>query len=286
MASPNSSAPVPVGAELNLTPVTEEAKKPAPMVSKFGLVAQYSPSADGVDENILILFHGFGDTHFQFANLGRALKLPQTATLAVRGTEPIPYLLPEDPPAFQYFPIYTLLGEPITAPNPTAILGSLISMLKHLVDDCKWPESRIHLFGFGQGGSVAIELARLWAREQTDTETVSPNEQDVPALARTGVLGSIVTVSGPLLSHPTPHTKSCPTPLLIVHRPPSSESALTAADIRALKKAFNGRRVVEEIAGSGKEGMPTSRDEWMGVMRFWADVLERRVAGEGIYRVG
>ena len=47
----------------------------------------YNPSEDGVDENLLILLHGLGDTHVPFANLGKQLKLPQTATLAIRAPE-------------------------------------------------------------------------------------------------------------------------------------------------------------------------------------------------------
>ena len=47
----------------------------------------YTPSDDGVDENLLILLHGLGDTHVPFANLGKQLKLPQTASLALRAPE-------------------------------------------------------------------------------------------------------------------------------------------------------------------------------------------------------
>ena len=47
----------------------------------------YTPSDDGVDENLLILLHGLGDAHVPFANLGKQLKLPQTATLALRAPE-------------------------------------------------------------------------------------------------------------------------------------------------------------------------------------------------------
>ena len=47
----------------------------------------YAPSDDDVDENLLILLHGLGDTHVPFANLGKKLKLPQTATLALRAPE-------------------------------------------------------------------------------------------------------------------------------------------------------------------------------------------------------
>ena len=157
-------------------------------------------------------------------------------------------------------------------------------MLKYLLDECGWTEDQIHLFGFGQGGSVAVEFARIWARESMESTSVSKVSTGT-ATERTGVLGSVTTISGPLLSHPTPNTKPSMTPLLVVHRPGSSESALSALDVRVLKKGFGGRVVVVEIDGRGKEGMPASREEWVGIMGFWADVLSRRVVGEGIYRV-
>jgi hypothetical protein len=47
--------------DMNITPVSQNTKKPVPKLSKLGLVGQYSPSPDGVDENLLILFHGFGE---------------------------------------------------------------------------------------------------------------------------------------------------------------------------------------------------------------------------------
>jgi hypothetical protein len=52
-----------------------------------------------------------------------------------------------------------------------------------------------------------------------------------------------------------------------------------------MRKGFGGR-VVEEQLGREGEGMPANKEEWLVVMKFWADVLERAVRGEGIYRVG
>lgn len=62
-------------------------KKPAPKASAIPVPFAYAPSDDGTDENLLILLHGLGDTHIPFGRLGRSLKLPQTATLAIRAGE-------------------------------------------------------------------------------------------------------------------------------------------------------------------------------------------------------
>jgi hypothetical protein len=91
--------------------------------------------------------------------------------------------------------------------------------------------------------------------------------------------GSIISVSGPLLSYPT-LSKLCPTPILIVHPPPSAETALPSGAIAAFKKGFQS--VTESKVKS--QGMPSSREEWEPIMRFWSQVLSKRQM-EGLYEV-
>ncbi|KAJ7337365.1 hypothetical protein DFH08DRAFT_252697 [Mycena albidolilacea] len=226
-------------------------KKP-PQTAKIPVPFFYAPSDDGTDENLLILLHGLGDTHIPFSKLGRQLKLPQTAVLAVRAPDQVPFLY-ED--SFAWFPSFDDLGELIERPNPTPALLLLDRVFRHLTDDCAWPINRIHLFGFAQGGSVAAEFGIKMARE---------------------TLGSIVTVSGPLLSYPTVSTLSL-TPLLVAYRP----SAVPSSALTAFKKGFH--RVVEHKMGADG-GMPASKPEWEPIMRFWSEVLARRRV-EGVYEV-
>lgn len=141
-----------------------------------------------------------------------------------------------------------------------------MEFIQYLTQECHWTTSKIHLFGFGQGGSVASELAlKVW-KESSQKDN----------------LGSLVTISGPLLSYPT--GVACATPLLIVYRPGSQESGLSNSDLTAFKKGF-GDRIVEEKLRGEKEGMPSSREEWLPVMQFWSDVLSRRMQGQGLYQV-
>ena len=96
-------------ADLHLqSPATAQARtKPPPKQSSIPTPFVYHASDDGTDENLLVLLHGLGkspspasyscaytdtvtttgDTHLPFARLGRQLKLPQTATLALRAPE-------------------------------------------------------------------------------------------------------------------------------------------------------------------------------------------------------
>ncbi|KAI0632624.1 hypothetical protein C8Q77DRAFT_1271766 [Trametes polyzona] len=259
------------------TNTTPKVKTP-PKASAISVPFAYTPSDDGTDENLLILLHGLGDTHIPFAKLGRQLHLPQTATLALRAPEKIPYLYEE---AYQWYTSFDPLGELLDRPNPTPALELLGKVVNHLVKDCAWPPQRIHFFGFAQGGSVAAEFAlKYWKAElslQQKALTSSPDT--APSNAGPRSLGSVVSVCGPLLSYPTLQ-KACPTPLLIFHRPPPAESALRSGAIAELKKGF---AKVEEVKMTG-EGMPRSKEEWEPFMRFWSEHLARRQM-DGLYEV-
>ncbi|KAF8064076.1 hypothetical protein FPV67DRAFT_201101 [Lyophyllum atratum] len=254
------------------TPDTSSRVKIAPKKSSIPVPFSYVPSDDGTDENLLILLHGLGDSHVPFAKLGRQLKLPQTAVLALRAPEQVPFLY-ED--SFQWYNSFDGLGELIERPNPTPALEVMAKVVKHLVDDCGWLSDRIHLFGFAQGGSVAAEFGIAWWKDHLAAQRgATASSSSSP-----GPLGSIVTISGPLLSYPTLSVK-CPTPVLVVHNPPPAETALPSGAIAAYKKAYEN--VTEKT--SKEPGMPSSRTGWEPIMQFWSSHLGRRRM-EGLYEV-
>ncbi|KAH9856075.1 hypothetical protein C2E23DRAFT_501623 [Lenzites betulinus] len=252
--------------------------KTSPKSSAIPVPFSYAASDDGTDENLLILLHGLGDTHLPFSKLGRSLRLPQTATLALRAPEMIPFLYEE---AYQWYTSFDNLGELLERPNPTPALELMTKVVDHLVKDCAWPPHRIHLFGFAQGGSVAAEFAlRYWrtANSPPQKSSVSPpNPESTSAVSYS--LGSVVSVSGPLLSYPTVQ-KPCPTPLLIFHRPRPADTAMPSDAVTGMKKGFTK---VVEVKMKG-DGMPRSREEWEPIMRFWSEHLGRRPI-DGLYEV-
>ncbi|KAF9233902.1 hypothetical protein BU15DRAFT_90177 [Melanogaster broomeanus] len=256
--------------------------------SKIPLTFSYAPSPEGTDENILILLHGLGDSHAPFAKLARSLNLPQTAVLALRAPEQIPYLYEQ---AFQWYASFDPLGDIIVRPNPTPALEVTAKVLNHLTTDCAWPPDRIHLFGFGQGGSVAAESALAWWRKELtrtsskskieevnggDKDSGGPSKEEGVQMPRP--LGSVVSISGPLLSYPTLNTP-CLTPLLIFHRASLEKGVFTS-----FSKGFTRVQEVVKPGSHGEENMPRSKDEWEPVMRFWSEVLGRRM-GDGLYEV-
>jgi len=251
--------------------------KPSPKSSKVAGQFFYAPSDDGTDENLLILLHGLGDTHVPFSKLGKSLKLPQTAILALRAPEQVPFLYEE---SYQWFTSFDDLGEMIERPNPTPAIQYLTKTIDHLINDCAWPIDRIHFFGFAQGGSVAAEfVVDHWKQRQLRADQAGGNseqEESIPSF------GSIVTVSGPLLSYPTLSTLS-PTPIVVAHRSHPSDMALLPGALTAFNKAFSS--VTESKMDAKKSmGMPASKEEWEPIMRFWSRRLPRRQA-EGLYEV-
>ncbi|KAH9030502.1 hypothetical protein EDB85DRAFT_1426829 [Lactarius pseudohatsudake] len=258
--------------EVEAAPVdaTRPKVKPPPQSTAISAPFDYSPSDDGTDENLLVLLHGLGDTHLPFGKLGRSFKLPQTATLALRAPEQIPYLYEQ---AFQWYPSFDPLGDVLAHPNPTAAIDYMMSVFDHLVGDCGWPAHRIHLFGFSQGGSVAAESAQKWWRRALQPQQTSSDNTSLQPF------GSVVTVGGPLLSYPT-LSALCTTPVLVFHRPPPAEPSLPRDALPAFRKGFT--RVID-VEKSG-EGMPRSRDEWHPIMQLWSERLGRRQV-DGLYEV-
>ncbi|KXN85604.1 hypothetical protein AN958_11092 [Leucoagaricus sp. SymC.cos] len=251
---------------------------------KIPVPFSYIPSDDGTDENLLVLVHGLGDTHIPFAKMGRQLKLPQTAVLALRAPEQIPFLYEE---AYQWYTSFDSLGELITNPNPTSAIQLLQKVVQHLTTECQWPLNRIHWFGFAQGGSVVLEFGLWWWKEKQllAAGRALPSSEAGVSETPTTSFGSITTVSGPLLSYPSLSTLP-PTPVLAVSRPRPSELAFSTNDISAFKKGF---RVFKEVKyDDANGGMPVGKAEWEPVMRFWSERLERKVGGEsdaGLYEV-
>lgn len=158
-------------------------------------------------------------------------------------------------------------GELITKPNPTSALNLLSKVLNHLIQYCQWPPGRIHLLGFAQGGSVAGESGVKWWKSEIQEQVLTPPRP----------LGSIVSISGPLLEYPT-LSKLCATPILVFHRPASADSKIAVSEFH---KAFVG---ITEVKRGGDDGMPRSKDEWTPIMEFWSRHLGRRQV-EGLYEV-
>jgi len=177
----------------------------------------------------------------------------------------VPYLEEE---AFQWYQSFDSLGELIKNPNPTLALELLLDVVGHFAEGERWPAHRIHIFGFGQGGTVAAEFGIAWWKKELNKGLESAIAGNAKHVFRPPPrpLGSIVTIGGPLLSFPTP-AKLCQTPILVYHRTPPSDMEMSIDDITSFQRGYEH---VLERKMQGGTGMPQSKTEWEPIMRFWS----------------
>ncbi|WVN86233.1 uncharacterized protein L203_101394 [Cryptococcus depauperatus CBS 7841] len=257
---------------LDLRPISSSSAfvKPAPTVSLLKpWDFSYSPSPDGKDINLLVMCHGLGDNKVSFMRLAKQINLPSTAVLSLSAPDVIPLM---DHPSFSWYqtfdPMFNTL--PLSSQDPTKHLSKLRNLLETLTSqEIGWKLEDIHLFGWGQGGTMALELGLDIGKSSLKAWRGEDEKR----------LGSIVSICAPLLSHPN-DSLNIATPVLYFARQ-SPQSAVYRNHLSALKKAF---KQVETVHGGGVgEDMPRGREEWWGVMRFWGQVLGKddRWKGEG-----
>ncbi|KAH8082369.1 hypothetical protein HD553DRAFT_72146 [Filobasidium floriforme] len=269
---------------------------------------EYMASKDGRDRNLIIMLHGVGDTERPFFQLAQKWQLPGTCILSLRGFFQVPLM---DFPSYSYLPIsMTHYLSPDPPPIPTkeqlkalqeVTLPLLKNILRYLVRDsnpnpnrsgiesesekgigigkdntpvgcgCGWDPEEIHLFGWGEGGTIGLELGRSLALSSssplTSTSTTSSpttknqngngngqeKEDKDRDSKRINRLGSVISISGDLYSTPPVGAKDLggETPVLYFHRPrvkpssssPSSNSSNSNADLPSpspswLKRTF------------------------------------------------
>ncbi|KAK9819687.1 hypothetical protein WJX72_001109 [[Myrmecia] bisecta] len=225
----------------------------------------YNPSIDGVDENLLILFHGLGDRPDPYGRLTKTMVLPQTASLAVAG----PMEIPETGGGSAWITCYDEEWDEIQ-PSPAErrridslakTRGLLMELLDKLHSQCGWPYRRMHLFGFSQGGTVALDLAKTCRGEKR--------------------LGSCVSISGALMEEQLygAADKAAPksgTPVLITHG--DHDDTVTRAHMKecVVRLKEEGCDVEFETLSDKGHGMLSSEAEMRLIMAFWARCLSRR----------
>ncbi|KAA6426411.1 MAG: hypothetical protein FRX49_03522, partial [Trebouxia sp. A1-2] len=172
----------------------------------------YHASPDGIDENLLILLHGYGDTPEPYAKLARQMALPQTACLALPGPiGPVPgtpngraWYNEEDEDE-------SLTGQNSSSNSVTSTFQWLQQVLAGLQGSDGWPASNTHLFGFSQGGSAALHLAlhcrgeaKLGSCVAVAAALLPQQLRGLTELQQQSVAGSTTPV---LLTHGSKHTE-------------------------------------------------------------------------------
>ncbi|RFU73670.1 hypothetical protein TARUN_8593 [Trichoderma arundinaceum] len=234
------------------------------------------PSPPESTTSILILFHGFGDHEIPFATFARNLSLPGALAISVRGTAPLPAGLIPDAGGQNFH-----WGDDITVDTKTNDIdadpgfdkASRLVMEKlvkgTLIDRCGWELNDILLFGFGQGGSLALGLA---SRLRTVERIIDISDGDDAARQRMGkAFKGVISIGGPLPGSMVPSSSNreeSSTPVLVCQ--------LDGDEADAVEREFKDVRVVNwkrrEVA------MPRDRDEMFPIMKFIADQFNKGFA--------
>ncbi|KAK3299180.1 uncharacterized protein B0H64DRAFT_454909 [Chaetomium fimeti] len=262
---------------------------PATQTSPISLVY---PNPRESTTSILLLLHGLGDSEAPFTTFARNLSLPGVLSISIRGTAPLPALLTStNNPNNQQQQGYHW-GDDITFssssgqldPDPgfaTArrwITERLIGEV--LLRRCGWEVGDVMVFGFGQGGSVALGLGS-WLRRggfEGSSEGASEGGGDGNGDGLGGrALKGVVSVGGglPLSMVPPPVrggggvVGKAKTPVLVCC---GRESEAVDADAEeVLEREFETVKVVRW--NRSDDGMPRSRGEVLPMMQFFAERL-------------
>jgi len=171
-----------------------------------------------------------------------------------------------DGPSYSWYNTFDRMFNPIPSPDPTKHIPTLRKLLEALTSpEIGWELNRIHLFGWGQGGSMALELA---------------SNISVKPLGEVQRFGSVISVCGPLLSPSSSSISKSQTPALVFTRL-SPQSAAHTRLANDLKTRFKEVQVINGEKGKGGEDMPRGRGEWEGIMRFWGNILSKDESWKG-----
>lgn len=150
------------------------------------------PSPPESTTTFLFLFHGFGDNEISFSSFAKNMNLPGVYSISVRGTSPLPASMLGEAgladPGLQAQQQHFHWGDDVRVDPSTGdldddpgfekpeqrVLGKLIREV--MVEKLGWETEDIILFGFGQGGSLALGLASKLAvgprvEEMTDSKS-------------------------------------------------------------------------------------------------------------------
>ncbi|KAF2094367.1 phospholipase/Carboxylesteras-like protein [Rhizodiscina lignyota] len=225
--------------------------------------------------NVLILLHGLGDTHLPFKTLASQLSLPETACISLRAPAPLPFELD----GFHW-------GDDIIFDQSTGAMDSDTGFQKStrlLVEDvilngvvrkCGYKMREIMLFGFAQGGMVALKGAAQLASPSSSVSSDTGDE-----------LGGVISIGGALPSSAPllEAGKKAKTPVLICKA--TSGSSVSDSAVQRIKGIFEFVEV-KEWKRNG-DGMMRNREEMLPIMQFFARRLRsRKGVPQGAVEIG
>lgn len=210
--------------------------------------------------NVIIFLPGLGDTASNFAPFPRALNLPDALTITLNPPFPLPFPLGPGDHWSEDLQVDSSTGN-LDAESPLTKATDVIAqdvIREVLLGKFKYRPDHIHLFGFGQGGSVALAV---------------PLHISLASLS----LGGVMSVGGYLpLSQITPATGTSKnrTAVLLLS---GFKSPMASADSSSLKRVKSAYEFTTHHQWKkADDSMPKNRDEVLPMMQFWAYKLKSR----------
>ena len=250
---------------------------------------KYRHSQDGVDENLLIFFHGAGDSYLPFDALGKRMELPQTATLSISASISMDMSHEKDSnnkiEKFVELPFglgYTWYAEmdystgeklPMDHPNRLKSLNHAVKLMDLLLSsltgisserdnnasDATWIPERIFLFGFSAGACLVMELCRMRF-----------NAGRLP-------LGGAICIAGGIQNQGELQItqQNQPTNVLIITG--SKDTAYPPDAANLSKQLYHASKVHVHFQKGKGHSMIESKEEMRVIMEFLSKCLVRRM---------
>jgi len=211
--------------------------------------------------NVVLFLPGLGDSSANFANFARALNLPDTLAITLQPPFPLPF--PVGPGS--HWADELLWDQSTGALDFDSPCGKAVDIivehviLNPLIRKLKYQPGEIHLFGYGQGGAVALAVPLH------------------PALSAFAALGSVISIGGalalstPLMSSLAPKNR---TPVLLLG---GSKGVLASNEQSPVKRTKSFYEYVEYHQWKrADDSTPKTRDEALPMMQFLARRLRSR----------
>ena len=230
--------------------------------------ASVSPS-----ENLLLLLHGRGErSAAPFAAFARKLGLPHTTCLSLAGPLPLPFGVPGrewfarlDPETGCDLPSGP--GDFRRAASLRQTRKALDALIDRLTNTAEggWPSARVHVFGFSDGGTVALETsaARVGAARLGGCAVVA-------AAILPERVADAANAFPPEQRAPTPVVLTCGEHDEVVTRASVEETARTL-------RARNPNAVADDAVfvrvGKKTHAVVSGEPETRFLMRFWGHTL-------------
>jgi predicted esterase len=203
--------------------------------------------------NVVLFLPGMGDTAENFSGFARALNLPDTVTITLQPCFSLPFPIGPGQSWSDDVQFDQATGK-LDADSPMAAAMDLVgeAIDEVLIKKHNFTATQIHLFGYGQGGSLALSAL------------LSDHLKDK-------ALGSIVSIGGPMPASSSDTSAKNRTPVLLVGGQRGSLARDEASPVKRVKSNFE---FVEYSQWKKTEdSLPKNREEVLPMMHF----LSRRL---------